>query len=282
MKKTIYLFAAVLLALSFACGKKTTTLEKIEKTKTITIGIANEIPYGYKTPAGEIKGEAPDIAREIFSRMGIKNVKAVVTEFGSLIPGLKAGRFDAIAAGMYITPKRCKRAAFSLPTYKIGESFLVPKGNPHKLHSYEDVKKAKNIKLGVMAGAVEHGYAKALKIPLDRIVVFPDNFSGLEGVKSGRIHAFGGTSLTIAKLASQTDAVEMVKDFKNPVIDGKSILGYGAFVFKKEDKKLLDKFNTELKKFIGTDQHLTLIKQYGFTSANLPGSVTANELCAGK
>jgi polar amino acid transport system substrate-binding protein len=39
----------------------------------------------------------------------------VLTEWGSLIPGLNAGRFDIITAGMYITPKRCKNVAFTDP-----------------------------------------------------------------------------------------------------------------------------------------------------------------------
>jgi polar amino acid transport system substrate-binding protein len=35
--------------------------------------------------------------------MGIHQIEVVTTDFGSLIPGLQAGRFDVIAAGMYRT-----------------------------------------------------------------------------------------------------------------------------------------------------------------------------------
>ena len=54
----------------------------------------------------------------------------MLTEFGSLIPGLKAGRFDIIAAGMFVNPARCDEIAFSEPSYGIGQAMLVPDGQP--------------------------------------------------------------------------------------------------------------------------------------------------------
>src|SRR5690606_6122996 len=103
-------------------------------------------------------------------------------EFGSLIPGLQAGRFDMIAAGMYILPERCAQVSFSNPTYSVGEAFIVAKGNPLALHSYADVAKHPTATLGVVAGAVERAYARASEIPDDRVAVFPDAPSALDGV----------------------------------------------------------------------------------------------------
>src|SRR3546814_8271804 len=92
--------------------------------------------------------------------MGIPEVDGVLTEFGALIPGLKAGRFDIIAAGMFITPARCKEVAFSEPSYGIGQAFLVKEGNPQSLKDYASIAENEDLKLAVMAGAVEVGYAK--------------------------------------------------------------------------------------------------------------------------
>ncbi|MCH5710081.1 transporter substrate-binding domain-containing protein, partial [Salmonella enterica] len=89
----------------------------------------------------------------------------VLTEFGSLIPGLQAKRFDIIAAGMYVTPERCGQVAFSNPTYGVGQAFLVKQGNPKNLHSYEDVVKNPDAKLGVVVGAIEAEYASKVKVP---------------------------------------------------------------------------------------------------------------------
>ena len=156
----------LLLVLLFLLSKETpqntvyslNTLERIKKKGIVRVGFANEAPFAYMdTNTGKLTGEAPEIARVILKRMGIKEIKGVLTEFGSLIPGLKARRFDMIAAGMYITPKRCKEVAFSNPTYKIGEAFIVKKGNPLGLHSYEDVSNNNQAKIGVVVGTVERG-----------------------------------------------------------------------------------------------------------------------------
>ncbi len=70
--------------------------------------------------------------------MGTNEVEGVLTEFGSLIPGLAAKRFDIIAAGMYVTPERCKQVALSGPDLWGWERpFLVKckRANPKNLHT---------------------------------------------------------------------------------------------------------------------------------------------------
>src|SRR6218665_3671516 len=92
-----------------------TTLQRIVRTSEGRIGYANENPFAYTTPDGVVTGESPEIARKVFATLGVKKVDAVLTEWGALIPGLRAGRFDVIAAGMYVTPGRCKQVAFADP-----------------------------------------------------------------------------------------------------------------------------------------------------------------------
>src|SRR5690606_9449688 len=92
------------------------TLEAAKAAGTIRVGYANEAPYAYMdSGSNKVTGEAVEIARVVLKRMGVNEVEGVLTEFGSLIPGLQAKRFDIIAAGMYITPERCQQALFSNP-----------------------------------------------------------------------------------------------------------------------------------------------------------------------
>lgn len=258
-----------------------TTLERIQRTGTIRIGFANENPYGYlDTKAQKVTGEAPEIARYILKKMGVDHIEPVVADFGSLIPGLKAKRFDMIAAGMYITPDRGKEIAFSNPTYAIGESFIVLAGNPLGLHSYEDVRDNPEARLGVMGGSIELVYAKKLGIDESKISVFADYASALQGLKGDQIDAVAATYLTVKDLLRKQDSsdIEQVQDFRDPVIDGKETRGYGAFGFRKQDVALRERFNEELAKFIGSPEHLTLIQPFGFDESTLPGEVTAKEL----
>lgn len=257
------------------------TLARIELSGEVRIGYANEAPYGYLDSAtGQITGEAPEIAKVILRQMGAKEIVPVVTEFGSLIPGLKAGRFDVIAAGMYITPARAQEISFSNPTYAIGESFLVATGNPLHLNSFESVANHPQARLGVMGGSVEHGYAKSLQVPEDRIVIFPDYPSAVDGLKTGRIDAVAATVLTANDLLrkARSNKIERAKDFKNPVIEGQEVKGYGAFGFRKQDQALQTEFNRHLAKFIGTPKHLELVRPFGFLKETLPGDITAAEL----
>ncbi|WP_028355662.1 ectoine/hydroxyectoine ABC transporter substrate-binding protein EhuB [Bordetella petrii] len=259
------------------------TLQAAKAAGKIRIGYANEAPYAYMDSSkNQITGEAVEIARVVLKRMGINEVEGVLTEFGSLIPGLQAKRFDIIAAGMYVTPERCQQVAFSNPTYGVGQSFLVQKGNPKNLHSYEDIAKQDDAKLGVVVGAIEGEYARKSDIPVDRVVVFPDVVSALSGVQAGRADAYAATALTVNDLMNKTAAgdLEKAEPFTDPVIDGKNVRGYGAFAFRTEDQEFVDAFNAELAKFIGTEEHAKVVQPFGFTKEELPGDVTAAKLCA--
>ncbi len=265
-------------------GQTLSTLKRAQQDGTIRVGYANEAPYAYLESASRrLTGEAPEIARVVLVEMGIGKVEGVLTEFGSLIPGLKAGRFDIIAAGMYILPQRCKEIAFSNPTYSVGEAFIVAQGNPLALHGYEGVVPHSEARLGVVTGTVEREYARRVGIPNARVVVFPDAPSALEGVIAGRVDAYAATSLTANNLLARAKSprVERAVPFSDPVIEGKPTRGYGAFGFRKTDQDLVAAFNAALARFIGTPRHLELVKPFGFAQGELPGPATAAELCRG-
>src|SRR5690606_2899360 len=101
--------------------------------------VANEIPYGYMDLDGKAKGMGPDVAKQVMKQLGIPEIKWVTTNFGSLIPGLRADRYDMVAAEMAVLPQRCKEVLFSEPNSSYGEGLLVAAGNPDNVHTYEDL-----------------------------------------------------------------------------------------------------------------------------------------------
>ncbi|MBL8710495.1 MAG: ectoine/hydroxyectoine ABC transporter substrate-binding protein EhuB, partial [Rhodospirillaceae bacterium] len=238
-----------------------------------------EAPFGYATPDGKLTGEAPEVAKAVLAKMGIDQVDGVLTEFGSLIPGLKAGRFDIIAAGMFINPKRCAEIAFSEPSYGIGQAMLVKAGNPAGVADYATFAGNKDLKLAVMAGAVEAGYAKDAGVPEDQLVVLPDQSSLLAAVQSGRADGAALTALSIADMAAKGDGVESTTPFGE--VAGKSVKGHGGFGFRKEDTDLYEAFNSELKNFLGSDEHIALVTPIGFGKDYLPNK-TMEQLCKGE
>jgi polar amino acid transport system substrate-binding protein len=260
-------------------GEKT-TLEKVKEQGYVTVGFANEVPYAYATPDGKLTGEAVEVARAVLMKMGIEEMNGVLTEFGSLIPGLQAKRFDIITAGMYITPERAKQVDFANPEYSIGEAIAVEKGNPLNIKSYEDIKNNPDVKVAVMGGAIQGDYLKSVGVADSQIQVVPDNPSALAALKAGHVDviAMTGPSLQAVLDAAKDSSVERVMDFEDPIIDGKSIRGYGATVFNKADSDFREAFNKELEAMKESGELLEILSKFGFTEQELPGDATAEEL----
>jgi len=256
-----------------------TTLERIKKQGFIRVGFANESPYSYADASGKLKGESPTVFRHVMKELGVSQVDGVLTEWGALIPGLKAGRFDAIVASMYITPKRCKQIIFANPTYGIGEALVVQKGNPDGIATYADAVKSGK-KIAFIAGTAEVGHAKLAGLERSQRVIVPDFAAAIANVKSGRVSAAAFTSLTAKGLASKDDNLERAKPFTF-THEGKSYRGEGSFGFRKEDTALRDAVNAKLKDFIGSPEHLAMVEPYGFDQSNLP-QLTAAQHCAGE
>ncbi|MDQ1911941.1 ectoine/hydroxyectoine ABC transporter substrate-binding protein EhuB [Paenibacillus sp. GD4] len=259
------------------------TLAKVKEKGVVTIGFANEKPYAYKTSDGQLTGEAVEIARAILKNMGIEDMQGELTEFGSLIGGLQAKRFDMITAGMFINPDRCKAVLFADPEYSIGEAIAVKKGNPNGLHSYKDIASKKDVKVAVMTGAVEIGYLEKSGVSKDQMLLVPDQASALNALQAGRAHTvtMTGPALQAMLDSAKDDGLERVSDFNQPEIDGKSVRGYGATAFRPEDKEFQQAFNAELKKLKESGELLKILQKFGFTEQELPGDVTSEALCKG-
>lgn len=250
------------------------TLDKIKDSGSVRIGYANETPFAYTALDGKVTGESPEIVTKIFERMGVEKINPVLTEWGSLIPGLRASRFDLIAAGMYITPERCKQVLFTDPHYQLPDTLLVKTGNPKNLHSYEDIAKS-GAKVAIMSGTVNLGYARSAGIEDKQILQVPDTTAQLQAVRAGRADAAVGTQLTMKGLADKGgDRVEAIAEFK----DDPAHTGYGALAFRPEDKDLRDAVNAQLKEWIGSEEHLATVKPFGFDKSNITDK-TAAELC---
>lgn len=271
--------AAGLCAL-FAANASATTLKDIKDRGFINVAVANEIPYGFMDASGEAEGAGPVVAKAVLKRLGITDIQWVVTQFGSLIPGLKAGRFDMVAAEMAIRPERCKQVVYSAPNSSYGEGLLVKTGNPDDIHSYKQF--ADNgKKVAIMAGADQLDMLQKLGVPESRMVTMNSNADAISTVSTGRAVAYAATGLTASHLADKSDSVELAEPFEDPVIDGKEVRSWGGFTFAKSSKDFRDAFNKELKSFKKTDEWKSILQKYGFTPADIKGSFTktTKELC---
>lgn len=275
------LLAGAAVALAFAAGADARSLQEIKDAGTIRIAVANEIPYGYIDPSGEAKGAGPDVAKHIVEELGIGEIEWVTTDFSGLIPGLQADRFDMVAAEMAVLPQRCEKVIYSEPNSSYGEGLLVQSGNPDEIHSFSDFADRDDIKVSIMAGADQLEMLQALGVPQSQMVTISSNADAISSVSTGRSNAYAATSLTASNLASQSDAVETVDEFEDPVIDGEPVRSWGAFTFPADSTELRDAVNGVLTEYKQTDEWSQTLMDYGFSQSDVKASPqrTTEQLC---
>jgi polar amino acid transport system substrate-binding protein len=250
-------------------------VDRINSGKSIRLGFANEIPWAYPGANQEPLGFVNAITLGILKTMGYTDIEPVVTEWGGLIPGLKANRFDIITGGMYILKSRCENVNFSEPIGLFGECFIVPKGNPKGLESYQDIKE-KNAVIVTGAGYSTIENAKKEGVPESNIMTVPGNTEILAAVKSGRADAGGVTYFSALHLSKESGgAVEPTDPTKNP----QWTFNWVGIGFRKSDTEFLAAFNKALKKYIGSDEMMKDVTQYGYGKSQLPGDVTTAYVC---
>ena len=252
-------------------------LEQLKEQGFARIAIANEPPFTSVTADGKVSGAGPDVAREVFKRLGINDVVASISEYGAMIPGLQARRFDAVTAGLFMKPERCAAVVYSEPVLCDAEAFALKKGNPKNLKSFQDIAANPDVKIGAPGGGTEEKLALEAGVPRDRVIVVPDGQSGLKMLQDGRIDVYSLPVLSINALVTQAKdpSLEVVA----PVV-GAPVYCDGA-AFRKGDEALRDAFDVKLAELKKSDEFAKIIEPYGFSAAAAM-STSREKLCAGK
>ena len=261
-------------------GDGDSTLQSAIDAGTITVGFAGEAPYSFEE-GGELTGATVALHREIFSELGIDEVDGVNADFGALIPGLNADRFDVVSAGMSILPERCEQALFSEPEFMYTTALMVPEGNPEGLETMDDLVDS-GLSSVTMTGAIESDYASSLGLSDNSEVSTPQD--GMDAVTTGRADAFALTGISLNWMADNAEdsGVEVTESFVQE-IDGVPQVGAGGTVFRTDDEELQQAYNEKLEEIVSDeDRYLEIVGDYGFTAEERPdGSLTAQMLCEG-
>ena len=96
------------------------------------------------------------------------------------------------------------------------------KGNPENLHSFADVAKSKDARLGYVDGEFQGVFAQIAGVPKDRIRHFSDQILGIRAVADGQIDVFGSIRfLLVGFLETINDPRLEVADPYSPPINEK-------------------------------------------------------------
>jgi len=234
------------------------SLDKIKADGVIQMGVALEPPYSVLNPDGTLTGADPDVLRAVFSELGAVELKANVVDWGALIPGLLANRFDAVATGLFIRAERCEAVLFSQPVLCSSEAFIVAEGNPKGIMTYADLV-ASDAMFSSVAGAEERR-ALDLGMPAERIMVVPDVSGAVDLLTSGRVDIIGFPDVTLIEVMKRLpeDQFDLLT-----AVEGEPIQ-CSAAAFSKNNTELRDFFDAGLIKLQESGKFAEILTAYGF------------------
>lgn len=274
-KSLITGFASLLGATLLATAAVAGPLEdRVAANKPIRLGFASAAPWAYAGDDGSPKGFVNEITLGILERMGHTNIEPVLTEWAGLIPSLRAGRVDIVTGGMYVMKARCANMNFSEPIGAFGDVFIVPKGNPHNIQTYQDLID-KNLTAVVPSGYNTLEDAKAAGVPQKNIFEVPGSTEALAAMRAGRADAFPTTDAEAIHIAGKSDRLD-TSDPEAFVGRKKLVVGIG---FHPEDTSFLAEFNKVLAEYIGSDEMLARVAPEGYLKGFLPGDLTTADAC---
>ena len=237
------------------------SLDRVKKQGYVNTAVNQELPYAELKSNGEMVGVLPEVVEAVLAESGIGEFRGVLIDWGAMIPGLQARRYDMVSGGLYINPKRCKAIIFSEPILCDAESFLKLKSNPINITSFAELKNHPTALGATAPGSYEHLAAKNAGIPRDKLVLWEGNIqNGIQLIRTGR------ADLLLSPLSSNKDALSKVNDADKfeliaPVTDVAG--GCAAIGFNANDRQLRDAFDAGLKRLQASGKFDEILKKWG-------------------
>jgi ABC-type amino acid transport substrate-binding protein len=198
-------------------------------------------PWNFVTPQGQVAGIDVEIANELCRRLDV-TCEISAQAWDGIIPGLIANRFDAIIAGMAMTPARRERVAFTDQYRRIISSFIARRG------AFTDIspQALRGRRIGVQRGASQHVWLQASGYEQTATIVLYDTVGGPElDLIAGRVDLIVMNKIT-AHLGLMQRPEARNLEFVGPELAG-GVLGDGAGIaLRKEDTALQARLNRAL------------------------------------
>jgi polar amino acid transport system substrate-binding protein len=264
-----------------ACGRPSgSTLERARAAGAIRVGISGERPYSYADTDGRVTGAQPEVARAVLRRIGVSGLDAVQVPFHELIPRLREGQFDLVAAGMTVAPDRCREVAFTRPDFVAYPAFLVREGNPQEIEAFRDVARS-GARLAVLDGATEIDYARAGGVRDEQLEIVDSQSELFRRVADKRVPVGVLTRISLVdELRRNPGSGLEVTDAVEPVVGGRRVVPGAAFAVRMGENDLLAAFDGELTALQASSEWLRITEPFGFTRENLPPpDLTTEALC---
>ena len=192
-------------------------------------------PFNYVNAKGELEGFDVDIAKALCDEMKA-DCSLVAQDWDGINPALLAKKYDAIVASMAVTEKRKQAIAFTNPYYYSVASYVVRKESEFP----DKVEALYGKTIGVQRATIHEGTIKEMFGDKVTIVTYDTNENCILDLQNKRLDAMIASRPLMAHYITHHPEAgfTFLLGMYNPVA--------AAIGLRKEDKELLDKFNTAL------------------------------------
>ena len=219
-----------------------------------TIRFATEAsypPFEFVDADNKIQGFDVDLANALCKEMAT-TCTFTNQAFDSLIPSLKFRRFDAVMAGMDITPEREKQVLFSQPYYDNSALFIAQKD---KVAS-ADALKGKRV--GVQNGTTHQKYLTDQHSDITT-VPYDSYQNAILDLKNGRIDAVFGDTAVVNEWLKQNPNLAPVGE----KVTDKGYFGTGlGIAVRMGNTELQSQFNAALEKVKADGTYQTIYSKW--------------------
>ena len=181
-----------------------TTLEKVARTGTLTIGTRRASPpFGFVNKNNEWVGFSIDLVEQaikpVVERKLGKPVKVEKKEStpATRIPLLATGAVDLIAGTMTDTRPRRESVDFSLTFFVTGAQFLVKKGSP--IRGIQDIA---GKRIAAQQGSTNARIIRE-RVPGAQLREFPDQPAAFQALTQGQVDAYTNDGIQLAGLKAK-------------------------------------------------------------------------------
>ena len=208
-------------------------------------------PFEFVDADNKIQGFDVDLANALCREMGAECTFSNQA-FDSLIPSLKFRRFDAVMAGMDITPEREKQVLFTNPYYDNSALFVVQKGKVASI----DALKGKRV--GVQNGTTHQKYLSEKQADI-QLVPYDSYQNAILDLKNGRIDAVFGDTAVVNEWLKQNPNLAALGE----KVTDKSYFGTGlGIAVRQGNTELQGKFNAALDKVKADGTYKTIYSKW--------------------
>ena len=243
-----------------------TAQKKSDATEGNVLRIGTEgayAPFNYTNADGTLGGFDIEIANAICADMQV-TCEIMAQDWDGIIPGLKAGKYDAIVAAMSVTPERAQQVAFTDPYFSNALVFLAKKDSTFDPAKVTDIN-AHSIaaqRSTISSQWLENTYPKA------DMKLYDTLSNAFLDLGAGRVDAMISDKLPAIEWLSSTSGSNYV--LKGAEID---INDNFAIAVRPNDEALQAKINTSLSNIKANGTYDKINQKY----FAVPASVTLTE-----